>query len=83
MERMGEVYLGQLCKENKYGLAKIYENRLNDTYAFFGADGEHRFPAVLNLEEQSYFVLGYRQMAAQMNADKRDAKVAKQEADKA
>ncbi|MEE0211511.1 MAG: type I-C CRISPR-associated protein Cas8c/Csd1 [Negativibacillus sp.] len=83
MERMGEIYLGQLCKENKYGLAKIYENRLNDTYAFFGTDGEHRFPGVLNLEEQSYFVLGYRQMSAQMNVDKLAAKAARQEADKA
>lgn len=77
MERMGEIYLSQLCKDNKYGLAKIYEQRLNDTYAFFGTDEEHRFPGVLNLEEQSYFALGYRQMSTQMNQDKLEAKAAK------
>ncbi|MDD6033178.1 MAG: type I-C CRISPR-associated protein Cas8c/Csd1 [Oscillospiraceae bacterium] len=78
LERMGEVYLGQLRKEKK-GLVKIYEQRLNDVYSFFGKDGFRQLPAALNLEEQSYFALGYRQMCTQMNADKSAAKAAKEE----
>ena len=35
--------------------------------------------AALNLEDQSYFALGYRQMCTQMNADKAAAKAAKEE----
>lgn len=80
LERMGEVYLGQLRKEKK-GLVKIYEQRLNDVYSFFGKDGFRQLPAALNLEEQSYFALGYRQMCTRINAEPaaEAAKAAKKE----
>ena len=42
-------------------------------------DGVRQLPAALNLEDQSYFALGYRQMCTQMNADKSAAKAAKEE----
>ena len=79
LERMGEVYLDQLRKKSSHGLANIYEGRLNDIYSFFGKDGVRQLPAALNLEDQSYFALGYRQMCTQMNADKIAAKAAKEE----
>lgn len=79
LERMGEVYLDQLRKDGKRGFAKKYEERLNDIYSFFGKDGFRQLPAALNLEDQSYFALGYRQMCTQMNADKAAAKAAKEE----
>ena len=79
LERMGAVYLDQLRKKSKHGLANIYEGRLNDIYSFFGKDGFHQLPSALNLEDQSYFALGYRQMCTQMNADKAAAKAAKEE----
>ena len=79
LERMGEVYLGMLRKKRNYGLADRYEKRLNEVYSFFGKEGFCQLPAVLNLEEQSYFALGYRQMCTQINADKAAAKAAKEE----
>ena len=79
LERMGAVYLDQLRKKSKHGLANIYEGRLNDIYSFFGKDGFRQLPSALNLEDQSYFALGYRQMCTQMNADKAAAKAAKEE----
>lgn len=79
LERMGAVYLDQLRKKSKHGLANIYEGRLNDIYSFFGKDGFRQLPSALNLEDQSYFALGYRQMCTQMNADKAAAKAVKEE----
>ena len=68
LERMGEIYLDELRK-NKKGLDKKYEERLNSVCAYFGSDPEHRLPAILNLEGQSYFALGYRQMCTQITAE--------------
>lgn len=80
LERMGQVYLGMLAKQqDKRGLAKKYQDRLNETYAFFGKDGLHKLPAALTLEEQSFFALGYRQMCTQINADILAAKANKEE----
>ena len=79
LERMGQVYLGMLAKQDKRKLAKKYQNRLNETYAFFGKDGLHQLPAALTLEEQSFFALGYRQMCTQINADIINAKANKEE----
>ena len=79
LERMGEVYLDQLRKDGKRGLTKIFEERLNEIYSFFGKAGFRQLPAALNLEDQSFFALGYRQMCTQMNADKAAAKAAKEE----
>ena len=79
LERMGEVYLSQLQKDGKYGLAAIYEQRLNEVYSFFECNGPRQLPAALNLEEQSYFALGYRQMCTKIIAEKNAARAAKKE----
>ena len=49
LERMGEIYLSQLQKEGKYGVAKTYEQRLNEVYSFFESNGSRQLPAALNL----------------------------------
>ena len=78
LERMGTVYLDKLHKE-KRGIDKIYEDRLNEVCAFFGSAPEHQLPATLNLEGQSYFALGYRQMCTQIIADIKDRQGKNQE----
>lgn len=71
LERMSSVaYLSKLTP----GLARIYENRLNKEYAFFDTESGRALPKTLNLEQQSYFALGYRQMCAQIVRDKQEAK---------
>ncbi len=65
LERMGEVYLEMLRKTNKR-LVPVYEKRLNNVCTFFGAEPERQLPTTLNLEGQSYFALGYRQMCTQI-----------------
>ena len=62
---MGEVYLEMLRKTNKR-LVPVYEKRLNNVCTFFGAEPERQLPTTLNLEGQSYFALGYRQMCTQI-----------------
>lgn len=79
LERMGEIYLSQLQKEGKYGVAKTYEQRLNEVYSFFESNGSRQLPAALNLEDQSYFALGYRQMCTKIIAEKNAARAAKKE----
>lgn len=78
LERMGEVYLDMLHKD-KPGLDRVYEEKLNAVCAFFGYDSDHRLPATLNLEEQSYFALGYRQMCTQIVAEINARRAQKQE----
>lgn len=71
LERMASVaYLSKLSE----GLAHIYEDRLNKEYAFFDTENGRTLPKTLNLEQQSYFALGYRQMCAQIVCDKQEAK---------
>ena len=74
LERMGEIYLSQLQKDRK-----TYEQWLNEVYSFFGNDGSRQLPAALNLEDQSYFALGYRQMCTRIIAEKNAARAAKKE----
>ena len=62
-----------LDKIENPGLVRIYENRLNEVYTFFGKDGFRSLPTSLTLEDQSYFAIGYRQMSAQMVAERRSA----------
>ena len=50
-------------------LIGLYEELLNEAYLYFDGSTQRRLPSVLNLEEQSYFALGYRQMSAKLNAD--------------
>lgn len=54
-------------------VVRIYEDRLNQASVFFGKEEGHELPATLNLEQQSYFAIGYRQMCAQISADKKAA----------
>ena len=69
LSKMGMVYLETLRKDKKYGTLKDYEKRLGTVCAFFGSDSAHQLPATLNLEGQSYFALGYRQMCTQIIAE--------------
>lgn len=78
LERMGEVYLEMLRKTNKR-LVPVYEKRLNNVCTFFGADPERQLPKTLNLEGQSYFALGYRQMCTQIIGEINKATAEKRE----
>lgn len=72
LERMASsAYISKLSP----GLASIYTARLNKEYAFFDTDKGRSLPNRLNLEQQSYFALGYRQMCTQIAYDKQEAKV--------
>ena len=72
--RTPRLVLGQLERLSKFHLAKIessslarkYEDALNEAYGFFDAEIETQVPPALNLEEQSYFAIGYRQMSARL-----------------
>lgn len=70
LERMASVYLDKLT----WGMRKIFEDRLNQEYAFFGLDEGRKIPQTLNLEQQSYFALGYRQMCTKITNDKLNRK---------
>lgn len=69
------LVLGRLAKMSTHHLAKLenpaaknYEARLADISARIG----DRIPAVLELPEQSLFALGYYQMTAAMNQERRE-----------
>ncbi|MBS7316333.1 MAG: type I-C CRISPR-associated protein Cas8c/Csd1 [Clostridiaceae bacterium] len=72
--RTPRLVLGQLERLSKFHLAKIessslarkYEDALNEAYGFFDAEIETQVPPALNLEEQSCFAIGYRQMSARL-----------------
>ena len=70
LERLAKYHLAKLDK--RY-LAQLYEDRLNEPYCFFAAEGLNSLPATLTLEEQSYFAIGYRQMSARLVADRKKA----------
>lgn len=75
LERMASVYLEKLNP----GMRPTFEKRLNQEYAFFSPEEGRRIPQTLNLEEQSYFALGYRQMCAQITYDKLNSKAKRTE----
>lgn len=85
--RTPTLVLGQLERLSKFHLAKIesralarlYEERLNTAYGFFRAAGPDALPSALNLEQQSYFALGYRQMSARLVAERMAAAAKKKE----
>lgn len=70
--------MGQLQRLSNHHLAKIesgwlirlYEDLLNTAYAALG----DKIPVTLDLEQQAYFALGYRQMAIEMNRKKNERK---------
>lgn len=70
LERMASIYLDKL----DWGLRRIFESRLNQEYGFFSLEEGRKIPQTLNLEQQSYFALGYRQMCAKITNDKLNQK---------
>lgn len=85
LEVMSRYYFEKIKKNENYekkekeSFVRSYEDRLNQIYTFFGKEKGHEMPKTLDLEQQSYFAIGYRQMCAQMNADKRARAAAKKE----
>lgn len=65
LERMAKIYLEKL---DSPAAIQGYEDHLNEVSCFFTP--EHPLPSALNLEEQSYFALGYRQMSAQLTKER-------------
>ena len=68
LERMGEVYLDMLRNKKRW-LCEIYEDKLNEVCAFFGTEPGRQLPKTLDLEDQSCFALGYRQMCTQIKGE--------------
>ena len=77
--RLAVMSQHHLEKIENEGLVRIYEERLNQVSTFFGNEKGHELPRTLDLEQQSYFAIGYRQMCAKINADRRAAAAAKKE----
>lgn len=70
LERMASIYLDKLT----WGLRSVFEDRLNKEYAFFNLEEGRTIPKTLNLEQQSCFALGYRQMCTKITYDKLNKK---------
>ena len=67
LERMAKIYLEKL---DSPAAIQDYEEHLNEVSCFFTP--EHPLPSALNLEEQSYFALGYRQMSAKLTKEEKE-----------
>ena len=82
--QMPALVIGQLSSRSNHHLEKIENNRLADKYreklqevsVALGTD----IPATLDLEQQSYFALGYYQMGAKLNQEKIQNAAAKEKA---
>lgn len=71
LERMAKIYLEKLNGDKKYfKTVQSYEAHLNTVSCFFTP--ERPLPSALNLEEQSYFALGYRQMSAELTRERNE-----------
>ena len=72
--QMPALVIGQLSSRSNHHLEKIENKKLADCFrtelqsvaTVLGSD----IPATLNLEQQSYFALGYYQMGAKLNREK-------------
>ena len=72
--QMPALVIGQLSSHSNHHLEKIengwlagkYREKLQQISAALGTN----IPATLNLEQQSYFALGYYQMGAQLNQER-------------
>lgn len=77
------LVLGRLEMIEKHHIAKIewgalarfFESSLNEMYSCLGED----LPKVLDLEEQTYFAIGYRQMCARIIVEKEKLKTERKE----
>ena len=82
--QMPALVIGQLSSRSNHHLEKIENNRLAEKYreklqevsVALGTD----IPATLDLEQQSYFALGYYQMGAKLNQEKIQNAAAKEKA---
>ena len=82
--QMPALVIGQLSSRSNHHLEKIENNRLAGKYreklqevsVALGTD----IPATLDLEQQSYFALGYYQMGAKLNQEKIQNAAAKEKA---
>ena len=76
--QMPALVIGQLSSRSNHHLEKIenkqvaekYRERLQEIAVALGTS----IPVTLNLEQQSYFALGYYQMGAKLNQEKTDKK---------
>ena len=74
--QMPALVIGQLSSRSNHHLEKIdntwlagqYQEKLQQTSVALGSS----IPATLNLEQQSYFALGYYQMGAMLNKEKNE-----------
>lgn len=66
--RLAKMSTHHLAKLENPAVAKAYETRLADISVRIG----DRIPTVLALPEQSLFALGYYQMSAAMNQERRE-----------
>ena len=81
--QMPALAIGQLSRHSNYHLEKMENKWLADRYRenlqeVSVALGRH-IPATLNLEQQSYFALGYYQMGAKLNKERKEAVAASKE----
>ena len=81
--QMPALAIGQLSRHSNYHLEKMENKWLADRYRenlqeVSVALGRH-IPATLNLEQQSYFALGYYQMGAKLNKERKKAVAASKE----
>ena len=65
--RLAKMSTHHLAKLENPAVAKAYEDKLTD----IGARISDQIPAVLTLPEQSLFTLGYYQMSAALNQERR------------
>ena len=83
--QMPALVIGQLSRQSNYHLEKMdnkwlageYRKKLQRISVALGSV----IPATLNLEQQSYFALGYYQMGAKLNQEIIERKAAKDKAD--
>jgi len=81
--QMPALVIGQLSSRSNHHLEKIenkwlagqYREKLQKVSVSVGAS----IPATLNLEQQSYFALGYYQMGAELNREKKERSAAAKE----
>ena len=83
--QMPALVIGQLSSRSNHHLEKLenkwlaseFQKKLQQVSVALGT----AIPATLNLEQQSYFALGYYQMGAKLNQDKNEHIAAKKAAE--
>lgn len=73
--RLEMIEKHHIAKVEWGALARFFESSLNEVYSCLGDD----LPKVLDLEEQTYFAIGYRQMCAGIIAEKEKLKTERKE----